>query len=182
MTIDIQPVLENDKVVLYPLSQDDFEDVYSVASDPDVWRRHPNKDRWRKEVFQTFFEGAMQSKGAFKIVDKTTGDVMGSTRFYDYDEEEDSILIGYTFFATRYWGIGMNQMVKTMMLDYIFRFVSQVYFHIGADHVQSQKSIVKLGVRKIGEQEITYFGEQPKMNYVYGLTKREWSAHRAATL
>lgn len=178
MDFDIQPVLENDRVILIPLSEKDFEDVYRVASDPDVWRNHPNKDRWRRDVFVNFFEGAMQSKGAFKVVDKITGDIMGCTRFYDYDEEEDSILIGYTFFATKYWGKGINQMVKTLMLDYIFRFVSHVYFHIGAAHVQSQKSILKLGTRKIGELEVTYFGEQPKLNHVYGLTKEEWAKIR----
>src|SRR5690349_13961787 len=130
MRFDIQPVLENDKVILYPLQAEDFEALYNVASDPGIWEQHPNKDRWKKEVFQTFFNGAIQSKGAFKIVDKGTMEIAGSTRLYDYNEEENSILIGYTFFARRFWGKGINRSVKTLMLDYVFRFVSKVYFHI----------------------------------------------------
>src|SRR6187401_3574015 len=112
MSFDIQPILENEKVALYPLQNDDFEALYEVASDPKIWEQHPNKNRWQRDVFLTFFEGAMQSKGAFKIVDKATGKVMGSTRYYDYDEEDDSILIGYTFYATACWGTGVNRAVK----------------------------------------------------------------------
>jgi RimJ/RimL family protein N-acetyltransferase len=174
MHFNIQPTLENEQLILLPLQEDDFDALYAVASDPDIWKQHPNKDRWKREVFQTFFEGAMQSKGTFKIIDKATGDIMGSTRFYDYNEQENSILIGYTFYATRFWGKGINHTVKTMMLDYIFQFVSKVYFHIGAENIRSQIAISRLGVTKIAEQEITYFGEAPKMNFVYELIRVDW--------
>jgi N-acetyltransferase len=174
MHFNIQPTLENEQLILLPLQEDDFDALYAVASDPDIWKQHPNKDRWKREVFQTFFEGAMQSKGTFKIIDKATGDIMGSTRFYDYNEQENSILIGYTFYATRFWGKGINHTVKTMMLDYIFQFVSKVYFHIGAENLRSQIAISRLGVTKVSELEITYFGEAPKMNFVYELISVDW--------
>ncbi len=174
MNLNLQPILENEFIMLLPLLQEDFEDLYSVAADPDIWKQHPNKDRWKKEVFQTFFEGALQSKGAFKIIDKTDQSVIGSTRFYDYDDQENSILIGYTFYATKYWGKGINHSVKKIMLDYIFQFVSNVYFHIGAENVRSQISITRLGATKVGEKEVIYFGEQPKQNFVYRIKKEEW--------
>lgn len=174
MTIDIQSILENEQVKLYPLQEADFEELYRVASDPLVWEQHPNKDRWKEEVFRVFFDGAIQSKGAFKIVDKTTGAIAGSTRFYDYDEQENSILIGYTFYARTYWGKGFNRSVKALMLDYIFRFVSRVYFHIGAGNTRSQIAIGHVGARKIAEQEIAYFREAPKLNFVYAIDKDDW--------
>ncbi|MBL7931737.1 MAG: GNAT family N-acetyltransferase, partial [Bacteroidia bacterium] len=123
MTPKIQPILQNDKTILYPLKEEDFEELYAVASDPKVWEQHPNKDRWKREVFKTFFDGAMQSKGAFKIVDKASDNTIGSTRFYDYDEGKNGILIGYTFYGKAYWGKGINPSVKKLMLDYIFQFV-----------------------------------------------------------
>lgn len=174
MDINIQMTLENDKVILYPLLEQDFEDLYAVSADPKIWAQHPNKDRWKKEVFRTFFDGAIQSKGAFKIVDKANNSAIGSTRFYDYNQQEKSIFIGYTFYATKYWGTGINLSVKKLMLDYIFQFVSVVYFHIGADNIRSQIAIKRLGTTKIGEQEVTYFGEQAKLNFVYSLKKEEW--------
>jgi RimJ/RimL family protein N-acetyltransferase len=174
MEINIQPKLENDKVILFPLQEDDFETLYNVASDPKIWEQHPNKDRWKKDVFSTFFEGAIQSKGAFKIVDKATGSCIGSTRYYDFDEKDNSILIGYTFYATSCWGTGINKSVKAVMLDYIFQFVSKVYFHIGADNLRSQIAIGRISAEKIAEQEIAYFGEPNRLNFVYEITKEKW--------
>lgn len=178
MIFNIQPILENDKAVLYPLKEDDFESLYSLASNPKVWEQHPNKDRWKREIFLTFFDGAMKSKGAFKIVDKTSGKVAGSTRYYDYNPDDNSILIGYTFYGTDYWGKGINLSVKKLMLDYIFQFVSKVYFHIGANNTRSQIAISRLGVTKTDEQEITYFGETPKLNFIYCISKEEWEQHK----
>ncbi len=179
MYFSIQSIIENNKIALLPLQEEDFEDLYMVASDPKIWEQHPNKDRWKKEVFTTFFEGAVQSKGAFKIIDKTNNRVIGSTRFYDYKHEENSILIGYTFYATQYWGKGINHAVKIMMLDYIFQFVASVYFHIGANNIRSQIAINRLGTTKILEQEVAYFGEPSKLNYVYSLTKEEWLSKKS---
>lgn len=174
MEFNIQPTLENENTILYPLQEDDFEALYTVASDPRIWEQHPNKDRWKKDVFRKFFDGAIQSGGAFKIVDKSTGKILGSTRFYDYNEQENSILIGYTFYATKYWGKGINHAVKVMMLDYAFRYVDEVYFHIGVDNIRSQIAIGRLGAKKIAEREVTYFGEAPRMNFVYCISKEKW--------
>ena len=174
MAFSIQPTLQNNHIILYPLQEKDFEALYQVASDPKVWEQHPNKDRWQKEVFQTFFNGAIKSKGAFKIIEKATGEVIGSTRFYDYNEQEDSIFIGYTFYATAWWGKGINPAVKAMMLDYVFPFVSKVNFHIGADNIRSQIAISRLGAVKVAEQEVTYFGEAPKLNFVYEIAREHW--------
>ena len=49
---DIQPVLENDLVLLRPLEQSDFEELYRVAKDPLIWEQHQNKDRWEPAIFK----------------------------------------------------------------------------------------------------------------------------------
>lgn len=171
MNFNLQPVLENDLCILSPLEEKDFDALYKVASDPKIWEQHPNKDRWKKEVFEKFFEGAMQSKGAFKIIKKETGEVVGSTRFYDFNQEEDCIFIGYTFYAVSCWGKGFNLSVKKTMLDYLFKYVSKVRFHIGAENIRSQIAISRVGAQKIAEEEVAYFGEKPKWNFVYEIEK-----------
>lgn len=168
-----QPLLEDEMILGRPLTEDDFEDLYSVASDPEVWEKHPNKNRYQRNVFNTFFEGALQSGGAYIVYDKSTGKPIGGTRFYDYNDETKSVLIGYTFYAKQYWGKGMNQRMKKLMLDYAFQFVDTVILHIGATNYPSQKSIEKMGARKVGEQEVTYFGEEPKLNFVYEIAKEQ---------
>jgi len=169
--MNIQPILENDFVRLVPLEESDFESLFSVASDPEIWEQHPNKDRYKREVFQNFFQGAMESKGAFKIIDKNTGEIAGSTRFYDYNQDDKSILIGYTFYATKFWGSKLNPQVKKLMLDYIFQFLDKVYFHVGKNNIRSQKAMEKLGAKKIDELDVAYFSEPEKLNVVYEIRK-----------
>ena len=53
--MNLQPTLENENVKLVPLQETDFERLYDVASDPLIWEQHPNKDRYKREIFQTFF-------------------------------------------------------------------------------------------------------------------------------
>ncbi|AZA57896.1 GNAT family N-acetyltransferase [Chryseobacterium shandongense] len=174
MKFSIQPVLENEQYQLIPLLQGDFESLYQVASDPEVWRQHPNKDRYRKEVFSTFFEGAMKSGGAFKITEKYSSEILGSTRFYDYDEENNSIFIGYTFYGTKSWGKGINPQVKKIMLQYIFQFVDTVYFHVGKDNMRSRTAMERLGAENRGEQEVAYFGEPTRINILYQIKKEKY--------
>lgn len=174
MTIDLQPVLENERLTILPLEEKDFADLYQVASDPEIWEQHPNKNRWKKEVFKVFFEGAIESKGAFKVIDRGTGIIIGSTRFYDYKEEDHSILIGYTFYAKAYLGKGVNLLVKKLMLDYIFLSVAKVYFHIGAENIRSQIAISRLNAEKVDEQIVAYHGELPMHNFVYKVERSDW--------
>ena len=168
--MDIQPgYLVNDIVELVPLKQSDFEELYAVASDPLIWEQHPNPDRYKKEVFEVYFKGAIASGGAFLIKDPSTNDILGCTRFYDFNEIEKSVLIGYTFFARSCWGRGINHAVKHLMLDYAFQFVDKVIFHVGANNIRSQKAMEKLGAVNLGLEEVAYYGEATRTNFVYAM-------------
>lgn len=167
----LQPNLQNEFIKLVPLKESDFEILYKVASDPLIWEQHPNKNRWQREVFQNFFKGAIESKGAFLIYDVKTNEVIGSSRFYDWNEEKNNVSIGYTFYARNYWGGKYNPSAKHLMMQHAFKYVDSVIFHIGADNIRSQKAILKLGAIKIAEEEIAYYGEDCKLNFVYQIGK-----------
>jgi RimJ/RimL family protein N-acetyltransferase len=172
MCFTLQPIhLQNELIQLIPLQECDFEALFAVASDPLIWEQHPNKLRYQRDVFQNYFEGAMVSKGAFLIRDTKTNEVVGSTRFYDYNEKEKFVLIGYTFIGRRFWGTGHNKALKKLMLDYAFQQVDKVYFHIGAFNIRSQKAIEKIGAVKVDEFEVEYYGEDSKLNFVYLIQK-----------
>lgn len=172
--MNLQPVLKDENVLLKPLSIDDFEKLYQVARDPEVWAMHPNKERYKRPVFQNFFEAALASKGAFLVVDRKTQEVLGSTRFYEFNPDTKSVLIGYTFYGTKWWGKNINSTVKKLMLDYIFREVDQVIFHVGKDNVRSVKAMTKLGAENTGEEEIAYYGEDSRTNIVFRIRKNDW--------
>lgn len=163
--------LKNEKLQLIPLDEFDFDKLFKVAADPKIWEQHPNPNRYKRENFTTYFKGALESKGAFLILDSKTNEVLGSSRYYNYNETDNSILIGYTFIGTKFWGKGYNKALKKLMLDYAFQFVDKVYFHIGACNIRSQKAIEKIGAVKIDEFEVEYYGEESKLNFVYIINK-----------
>ena len=175
MTIHFQPILQNNLIIMQPLAPDDFERLYTVASDPLVWEQHPNKNRYQRDVFQNFFEGAMQSQGAMLILDKATGEVAGCSRFYDYNEADASVFIGYTFFGRNFWGKQYNPASKQLMLDYAFQFLNTVRFHIGATNTRSQIAIGRVGAVKVKEVVVAYHGEPDRHNFEYELKKEDWS-------
>ena len=173
MTFDIQPKhLQNELIKLVPLHENDFEELYEVASDPLVWEQHPNTLRYQKAVFQNFFQGAIESKGAFFVRDAKTHEPIGSSRFYDYNENDASVLIGYTFIGRKYWGKDYNKALKKLMMEYAFQYADTIYFHIGANNIRSQKAIEKIGAIKIDENEVIYYGEESKLNYIYRINKK----------
>jgi RimJ/RimL family protein N-acetyltransferase len=167
------PILQDNLIKIVPLSESDFDRLYEVASDPLIWEQHPTKDRFKKVVFQVFFDGAVKSNTAFIIIDKLTDNVIGSTRYYDYKPENNSLAIGYTFFARSHWGGVFNKASKSLLLDYAFQFVDKVYFHVGTTNLRSQRAVLKIGATKLGEVEFDYYGGKLS-HYEYLITKREW--------
>ena len=166
--------LQGEYVTLRPLQPGDFEILYAVASDPAIWEQHPNKDRYKREVFEVYFEGALKSKGAFLILDAKTAEAIGSTRFYDHDPVTKKILVGYTFLARTCWGGKHNQEMKKLMMDHAFHFVNHVQFHVGATNFRSQTAMQRLGAKKVGEIDLAYYGESSHHNFVFEVERTDW--------
>jgi RimJ/RimL family protein N-acetyltransferase len=156
---NLQPALLEDEITkLVPLQESDFDALYKVASDPLIWEQHPMKDRYKIEVFRSFFDAAINSKSAFLILDKKTNEIVGNTRYYDYNPERSSIAIGFTFIARKFWGGLYNKSNKKLLIDYAFQHVNSVLFHIGADNIRSQKAVAKLGGLKVAEMNVNSNG------------------------
>jgi RimJ/RimL family protein N-acetyltransferase len=178
MAFDLQPSIDNRRVRLEPLTPGDFEALYSVASDPKIWEQHPNKNRYQREVFAVYFQGAIESGGALRVIDNSSGALIGSSRYYDWNESERSVAIGYTFLARSHWGGSTNRALKTLMLDHAFRHVDRVIFHVGAANVRSRKAMEKLGGILIGEMAMSYYGEPSLLNVVYKIDAADWAARQ----
>ncbi|MES2796491.1 MAG: GNAT family N-acetyltransferase [Bacteroidota bacterium] len=180
--MNLQPThLQSDLIKLIPLQEKDFDQLFEVASDPLIWEQHPTRNRYQKEVFQSFFDGGIESKGAFLVINLATGAIIGSSRYYDLDPENKSVAIGYTFISRQYWGKNFNRSLKNLMINYAFESVDSVIFHIGENNIRSQKAIGKIGAEKIGEETMTYNGDlQSNLNFVYRITKHNWkSLHKS---
>ena len=150
MPFDLQPVLQGELLTLRPLRPADFNELYAVASDPLIWEQHPANDRYKEEVFREFFRKALESGGALVAIDSKDGRVIGSSRFFGYDEAESEIEIGWTFLARSHWGGAYNGEMKQLMLRHAFKFVDNVVFLVGPRNLRSQKALEKIGAVREG--------------------------------
>lgn len=171
MAFDLQPRLIGELLELRPLARGDWDELFAVASDPLIWEQHPERDRYKEDVFRIFFKEALESGGAFVIIDRQTQHITGSTRFYGYDPERSEIEIGWTFLARKYWGGPYNAEMKRLLLNHAFKFVESVVFFVGEENVRSQKAMEKVGAIKVGTATRTYGNHPPRPNVKYIIRK-----------
>lgn len=175
--MDRQPVLEGERLQLRPLREDDWEALFAVASDPEVWALHPANDRWQEPVFRAFFADALAHQGALAVIEKASGAIVGSSRFQGYDPADGgSVEIGWTFLARRLWGGGYNAEMKRLMLAHALQFVERVDFRVGENNVVSRGAMKNIGGLLSDREDITVLAGVPHRHVIYEITRESFAA------
>jgi len=175
--VNRQPILEGERLVLRPLREDDWQALYAVAADPEVWAAHPSRDRWREPVFRAFFDDALAQGGALAVIARDTGEIIGSSRFQAYDPADGGVVeIGWTFLARRHWGTGLNAEMKRLMLGHAFGFVRRVLFRVGIDNVISRKAMMKIGGRLTGETWVEHRVGRPVEHVMFEIDRDSFAS------
>lgn len=150
---DLQPTLRGELIEVRPLNQGDFDALFAAASDPLIWEQHPESERYRREVFQRFFDSAMDSKGAFAVVERRSGKIIGSSRYWNLDPDQKEVEIGWTFLEREFWGGSYNRELKSLMIDHALRYVDRVVFLVDENNLRSQKALEKIGAEFVKKAE-----------------------------
>jgi len=169
---DLQPTLTGTLLEMRPLHPDDWEALFLAASDPLIWEQHPDRERYREERFRVVFREGLESGGALVAVDRSTGRVIGFTRYHDYRPGKQ-IEIGWTFLARSHWGGRFNAEMKDLMIRHAFRFVPTVEFSAGVNNLRSRRAIEKLGAVPAGTEKDSRGGDSA----VYHLTPETYRGH-----
>lgn len=178
--LDRQPRLAGEMVMLRPLEPGDWAALYAVASDPEIWAMHPMHDRWREDVFRTFFDDALAQGGALVVEDRASGAMIGSSRFQAFDPAEGgSVEIGWTFLARTRWGSGTNRAIKQLMVDHALDTVARVDFRVGETNWRSRRALEKIGARlspgRIETPIVPGMGEV--VHLYYEMTRADFAAN-----
>jgi len=171
MSFDLQPNLKGELIELRALTPEDWDDLFAIASDPLIWEQHPESARYKEDVFKVFFKDALESGGAFVVIDSKNKRIIGSTRFHGYEPEKSEIEIGWTFLARKYWGGRHNWEVKQLMLAHAFQFVDNVVFYVGENNMRSRRATEKIGAMKSGMVKKVYGNRPPSLNVRYVIKK-----------
>jgi RimJ/RimL family protein N-acetyltransferase len=175
--MDRQPVLEGERLLLRPMRPDDRAALYAVASDPLIWVMHPASDRWQEPVFDRFFDEGLARGGALTVIDRASGQVIGSSSMKAYDDPADSAIeIGWTYLARSHWGGGYNREMKRLMLAHAFRFVERVDFRVGEHNLRSCRALEKVGARLTDRDAgIVQTPTGPWRYLVYAITRKDFA-------
>jgi RimJ/RimL family protein N-acetyltransferase len=161
--MDLQPTLRGELIDLRPIRAEDFAALFTAASDPLIWEQHPESDRYTEPVFRRFFDGAIECRGGLVTIDRKTGGMIGSSRYFGYDAGRNVVEIGWSFLTRPYWGGTYNGEMKKLMLQHAFKYVDRVIFIIGEENKRSRRAVEKIGAVLStdpcdgrGEQKVTY--------------------------
>ena len=172
---DLQPTLTGKRVVVRPIEPSDWGAMFAAASDPGIWEQHPEADRYTEAVFRNYFDGAIACGSGFAFIDRSSGEIIGSSRYNGHDADKSEIEIGWTFLSRDYWGGSYNLEIKQLMLDHAFRFVDIVIFRVGENNTRSRRAMEKIGgVLRVADSPGKVCDDDT--NVVYEIHKQDWEA------
>ncbi|GMN89996.1 GNAT family N-acetyltransferase [Francisella sciaenopsi] len=168
--MDFNKSLSSENIKLQIMTSRDFDRLYNIAKDPEIWAQHNDKSRSQVDGFKKYFDDGLKNPQNCYLIfynDK----LVGSTRYYEYDYIKKSIKVGYTFYAKQCWGTELNKKVKKLMLDYAFNFIENVLFDVWYKNIRSQKAVTKLGAK-------LYENDTSRERVVFVLNKIDWEELR----
>lgn len=153
----ISPVtLEANTVRLEPLLGAHADDLVSAAADGVLWNSTVTVVP-SSETISTYLDAALnaQVEGRelpFVIVQKSSGLIVGSTRFYNIDQENRNVEIGYTWLAAKAQRTAVNTEAKLLLLTHAFEYWHCIRVCLITDvlNVQSQNAILRIGAKQEG--------------------------------
>ena len=169
----LQPTIRGASISIRPLVEADFDDLYSCASDKNIWSGHPSPDRYKLSEFKPYFSNAINSKASVAVTENSSDKIIGLSRYYFSDSEKQNISIGFTFLAREYWGGKTNYELKKIMLEHAFHHFDTVWFHIGPTNIRSQKATLKIGASFTHEETLLISGKA-ELWRCYNIDKQQW--------
>jgi len=153
-----QPIkLENDRVILRPLEQNDFTYLLPFSeNEGDLWNFSLTPAAGAKNL-QTYIDTALVAKDKlqaypFVVFDKKTQKIAGSTRFYDIQITHNVLSLGYTWYGKEFQRTGLNRNCKYLLLSYAFDTlgVDRVEFRADLRNVKSIQAMKQIGCTQEG--------------------------------
>ncbi len=186
----VPPTLTGERVELRPLDRSDRQALLDAAADGQLWNLKvtvvPGPD-----TIDAYIDTALQGRSAgtvmpFAIVDRASGRVIGSTRFWKIDRKNRKLEIGHTWLGESAQRTRANTEAKWLLLGYAFDELQCVRVQFTTDELneKSRAAILRLGAKQEGivrHERIMPDGR--KRNSVrFSIIDDEWPEVRARLL
>lgn len=141
-------------VRLEPLGPEHAEGLAAAGDDPAVFEHLRGWDVMTAEVAAARIARTLANPALvpWAQVDARTGEVAGTTSYYDVDAELRTVAIGHTWIGRRFWRTGLNTEAKLLLLTRAFDELGcvRVVWHTDIRNDRSQAAIARLGATREG--------------------------------
>ncbi|MEC8373861.1 MAG: GNAT family protein [Pseudomonadota bacterium] len=174
--------LESENIKLIPLTMEHADALVNAANDGALWKL------WftavpSAEIIDDYITTALEQKAKglslpFVVIDKASGEVIGSTRFCNADLLNQRVEIGYTWYSKSYQKTSCNTECKLLLLTHAFESLEAiaVEFRTNWHNQASRAAIIRLGAKQDGV--LRNHQKMPNGGYrdtvVFSITNTEW--------
>lgn len=183
-------ILETERLILRPFTENDAEDVYAYLKEPAVHCFASMKLDSVEEAKEEMKKRMTETEYCFAITLKDSDQVIGEIDAYPETGEphpdENSVLDTYSpcwMLHADYQGRGYAFEAAHAFFDYLFnqKGARRIYAYVEDDNLSSQHLCEKLGMRREGLfMEFVTFVNNPdgtphyENTYQYAVLKKEW--------
>jgi N-acetyltransferase len=180
--------LEGQFVRLEPLAQGHVEALTAVGTDPRIWEFSrtllENRDDVEKYVARALAARETGVAFPFVTIDRSSGRVVGSTRFENIELAERRLEIGWSWLAPDWWRTPINTEAKYLMLRHAFGAwgCARVEFKVLLTNQRSIASITRIGavVEGVHRRRLLYRDGTLRDVLFLSMLDDEWPAVRVA--
>jgi len=184
----IKPVvLEGDAVRLAPLKLEHLSELFEAASDESLWLWTVNIVKTREDM-PRYVETALgeferKSSLPFITIEKSSGKIIGSTRFGNIDARNRKTEIGWTWINPKWQRTRVNTEAKFLILTHAFETWDCVRVELKTDALneKSRNAILRIGAKEEGtlrRHQITDAGRFRDTVY-FSIIDSEWQRVKA---
>jgi len=153
----VEPVtLAGRHATLEPLAREHDAALKAAAADGELWQLWytgvPAPDRTAAWIEAALAMRENQGALPFVIRDAATGDIVGSTRYFNVEAGHRRLEIGHTWQALRVQRTAVNTECKLLLLTHAFEALNciAVEFRTSFFNFQSRRAIERLGAKQDG--------------------------------
>ena len=175
-------ILETDRVILRPISENDFNDLLELAQEQEMWKYFAlnlaDREHFQKWMDAAFADSFAGTRIPFSIIVKKTGEIAGSMSLMNISYHDLRTEIGSSWLGKNFRGTDINRHAKYAMMRYAFEELNFERVEFKTDVLNER---AKQGLRKVGGKEegvlrshMTMWHGRRRDSIYFSVIKNEW--------
>ena len=175
-------ILETDRVLLRPISENDFNDLLELAQEQEMWKYFAlnlaDREHFQKWMDAAFADSFAGTRIPFSIIVKKTGEIAGSMSLMNISYHDLRTEIGSSWLGKDFRGTDINRHAKYAMMRYAFEELNFERVEFKTDVLNER---AKQGLRKVGGKEegvlrshMTMWHGRRRDSIYFSVIKNEW--------